>query len=158
MLAYWESSEQHCCIAILQDAIISCRKLAGFEDSTPIYLPGPFHLSPVIPIYLETVLIKCTCHFKARTNDTTDFILWKAQFLKCILVKPLAARGQTALIVHQQRKKGLINIFAPEKAKKKGKKMQVWSSKFLNAYQLQKGTHIVDFAGQIYDSANVPFI
>jgi len=72
---------------------------------------------------LETVLIKCTCHFKARTNDTADFILWKPQFQKCI--KSLAARGQTALIVHHQRKKGLINIFTPEKATKKGENASV---------------------------------
>lgn len=42
--------------------------------------------------------------------------------------------------------------------KKGGEKMQVWSSKFFNAYQLQKDIHIIDFTGQIYDSANVPFI
>lgn len=80
----------------------------------------PFHLQPIILTYSEIVLIKYTCHFKVRTNDTADFILQKPQFLKCILQKPLAARGQTALIVHQQRKKGLINIFTTEKATKKG--------------------------------------
>lgn len=54
--------------------------------------------------------MKCTYHFNAKTNDTADFIFWKPEFLKHILVKPLAARGQAALIVHQQRKKGLAYI------------------------------------------------
>lgn len=62
------------------------------------------------------------------------------------------------LIIHQQRKKGLINTFTPEKATKKKKKMVVWSSKIFNAYQLQNSSHIIDFTGQIYDSANVPLV
>lgn len=53
---------------------------------------------------LAAVSKKHKCHFKAKTQGTVGFMGWKMQCPQGSLVTPLAARGQPALHVHQQRK------------------------------------------------------